>query len=76
MKRGVEIEAVHFASPPYTSEQALQKAKDLTAKLAPYVGTIHFIEVPFTEIQEEIKEVSATRILDDNYSSNDVAFDR
>ncbi|WVE60773.1 tRNA uracil 4-sulfurtransferase ThiI [Enterococcus faecium] len=56
MKRGVEIEAVHFASPPYTSEQALQKAKDLTAKLAPYVGTINFIEVPFTEIQEEIKK--------------------
>lgn len=55
MKRGVEIEAVHFASPPYTSEQALQKAKDLTAKLAPYVGSIQFIEVPFTEIQEEIK---------------------
>lgn len=27
MKRGVEIEAVHFASPPYTSEQALQKQK-------------------------------------------------
>jgi thiamine biosynthesis protein ThiI len=56
MKRGVEIEAVHFASPPYTSEQALQKAKDLTAKLAPYVGSIQFIEVPFTEIQEEIKK--------------------
>lgn len=57
MKRGVEIEAVHFASPPYTSEQALQKAKDLTAKLAPYVGSIQFIEVPFTEVQEEIKKV-------------------
>lgn len=56
MKRGVEIEAVHFASPPYTSEQALQKAKDLTGKLAPYVGSIQFIEVPFTEIQEEIKQ--------------------
>ena len=56
MKRGVEIEAVHFASPPYTSEQALQKAKDLTAKLTPYVGKIEFIEVPFTEIQEEIKK--------------------
>ncbi len=56
MKRGVEIEAVHFASPPYTSEQALQKAKDLTAKLAPYVGSIQFIEVPFTEVQEEIKK--------------------
>ncbi|EOH85999.1 tRNA sulfurtransferase ThiI [Enterococcus asini ATCC 700915] len=56
MKRGVEIEAVHFASPPYTSEQALQKAKDLTEKLTPYVGKIQFIEVPFTEVQEEIKK--------------------
>lgn len=56
MKRGVEIEAVHFASPPYTSDQALQKAKDLTEKLTPYVGSIQFIEVPFTEIQEEIKQ--------------------
>lgn len=57
MKRGVELEAVHFASPPYTSEQALQKAKDLAAKIAPYAGSIQFIEVPFTEIQEEIKRV-------------------
>lgn len=56
LKRGVEIEAVHFASPPYTSEQALQKAKDLTGKLTPYGGSIQFIEVPFTEIQEEIKK--------------------
>ncbi|MBF0797066.1 tRNA 4-thiouridine(8) synthase ThiI [Enterococcus faecalis] len=56
MKRGVEIEAVHFASPPYTSEQALQKSKDLTKKLTPYVGGIQFIEVPFTEVQEEIKK--------------------
>ena len=56
MKRGVEIEAVHFASPPYTSEQALQKAKDLTKKLTPYVGGIQFIEVPFTEVQEEINK--------------------
>ena len=57
MKRGVEIEAVHFASPPYTSEQSLQKTKDLAAKLAPYAGSIQFIEVPFAEIQEEIKRV-------------------
>ncbi|WP_265455689.1 tRNA uracil 4-sulfurtransferase ThiI [Enterococcus sp. HY326] len=55
MKRGVEIEAVHFASPPYTSEQALQKAKNLTQKLVAFGGDIQFIEVPFTEIQEEIK---------------------
>lgn len=56
MKRGVEVEAIHFASPPYTSEQALQKAKDLAAKIAPYAGSIQFIEVPFTKIQEEIKQ--------------------
>jgi len=55
LKRGVEIEAVHFASPPYTSPGALKKAKDLTAKLTAFGGAISFIEVPFTEIQEEIK---------------------
>lgn len=55
LKRGVEIEAVHFASPPYTSPGALKKAKDLTAKLTRFGGAITFIEVPFTEIQEEIK---------------------
>lgn len=55
MKRGVTIEAVHFHSPPYTSPQALQKAKDLTAKLTKFSGSIQFIQVPFTEIQEEIK---------------------
>lgn len=55
LKRGVEIEAVHFHSPPYTSPQALKKAKDLTAKITRFGGQIQFIEVPFTEIQEEIK---------------------
>lgn len=55
MKRGVEIEAVHFHSPPYTSPQALKKAKDLTAKITRFGGRIQFIEIPFTEIQEEIK---------------------
>lgn len=56
MKRGVEVEAVHFHSPPYTSPRALQKAKDLTSKMAAFVGSVQFIEVPFTEIQEEIKK--------------------
>lgn len=55
LKRGMDVEAVHFHSPPYTSPQALQKAKDLSARLAAYSGSIQFIEVPFTEIQEEIK---------------------
>lgn len=55
LKRGVNIEAVHFASPPYTSPGALKKAQDLTRKLTRFGGNIQFIEVPFTEIQEEIK---------------------
>ena len=55
LKRGVEIEAVHFASPPYTSPGALKKAQDLTRKLTVFGGNLTFIEVPFTEIQEEIK---------------------
>ena len=56
LKRGVEIEALHFASPPYTSPGALKKAHYLTRKLTAFGGNITFIEVPFTEIQEEIKE--------------------
>lgn len=56
LKRGVDIEAVHFASPPYTSPGALKKAQDLTRKLTKFGGNIQFIEVPFAEIQEEIKE--------------------
>lgn len=56
MKRGIKVEAVHFHSPPYTSPQALQKAKDLAEKLVKFSGTVPFIEVPFTEIQETIKK--------------------
>ncbi|NDR69250.1 tRNA uracil 4-sulfurtransferase ThiI [Fructilactobacillus sanfranciscensis] len=56
MKRGVKVDMIHFFSPPYTSQQALAKAKDLTAKLTSFGGTIDFIEVPFTKIQEDIKE--------------------
>ena len=55
LKRGVAIETVHFTSPPYTSPGALKKAQDLTRKLTKFGGQISFIEVPFTEIQEEIK---------------------
>ncbi|QAR71334.1 tRNA 4-thiouridine(8) synthase ThiI [Pediococcus acidilactici] len=56
MKRGVEMEMVHFFSPPYTSEQALAKAKELSGKLAAYSGNVQFLQVPFAEIQETIKE--------------------
>lgn len=56
MKRGLEIEAVHFSSPPYTSPQALEKTKKLTAQLAKYGMNIQFHNVPFTRIQETIKD--------------------
>ncbi|MCF6515787.1 tRNA 4-thiouridine(8) synthase ThiI [Lactobacillus sp. S2-2] len=56
MKRGVKLDMVHFYSPPYTSEQALAKAKDLASKLAGFGSSINFIQVPFTKIQEEVKE--------------------
>lgn len=56
MKRGIRLTAVHFASPPYTSPQALDKAKELAGKLTRFGGWLTFVEVPFTEIQEEIKE--------------------
>ena len=56
MKRGMTVEAVHFHSPPYTSPQALAKAKDLAGKIAKFGGPVTFIEVPFAHIQEAIKE--------------------
>ena len=48
-----------LCEPPYTSPGALKKAHDLTRKLTKFGGNIQFIEVPFTEIQEEIKGKSA-----------------
>ena len=47
---------VHFFSPPYTTDKALAKAKELAGILANYSGKINFIAVPFAEIQEQIKE--------------------
>ena len=55
-KRGIELCAVHFASPPYTSELAEMKVMELLKKVASYSGRICTFVVPFTEIQEQIKE--------------------
>ena len=57
MKRGLEIEAVHFFSPPFTSERAKEKVVDLTKKLCEIYGsTIKLHIVPFTSIQQAIHE--------------------
>ena len=53
-KRGVTIEAVHFHSFPYTSEQAKEKVITLAKILSQYTGHIKLHIVPFTKIQEEI----------------------
>ncbi|MEG1448568.1 MAG: tRNA uracil 4-sulfurtransferase ThiI [Oscillospiraceae bacterium] len=55
-KRGIEISAVHFVSPPYTSQRAKEKVITLLEKIAEYCGKIDFYVVPFTEIQEQIRD--------------------
>ncbi len=53
-KRGLQLDAIHFHSYPYTSELAKQKVIDLAKILTDYTGEINLICVPFTKIQEEI----------------------
>ncbi|MBP3249588.1 MAG: tRNA 4-thiouridine(8) synthase ThiI [Ruminococcus sp.] len=55
-KRGVHISAIHYVSPPYTSDRAQLKVEQLCQKLTDYCGGIAFHCVPFTEIQEAIKD--------------------
>ena len=54
-RRGVELEMVHFVSPPYTSQQALDKVLELARLLTVYCGRMIVHIIPFTEIQEEIR---------------------
>ena len=55
-KRGIELTAVHFASPPYTSERAEEKVVSLLEKVARYSGKMTMYTVPFTKLQEEIRD--------------------
>ena len=56
-KRGLRVDAIHFQSPPYTSERALMKVETLCEKLTEYCGDIRFYCVPFTEIQEALRDI-------------------
>lgn len=56
-KRGIELCAIHFASPPYTSELAEMKVMELLKKVARYSGVITTYVVPFTKIQEAIRDL-------------------
>ena len=61
MKRGVKIAAIHYASPPYTSDMAIYKVKTLLKKLAKVQGEIKFINIPFTKLQLAIYDVAGDK---------------
>ena len=55
-RRGVRLIPIHFFSFPYTSELAKEKVIDLAKLLVPYCGRMTMEIVPFTHIQEEIRD--------------------
>ena len=61
-KRGLELQAIHFVSPPYTSDRAREKVESLCAKMGEYCGRIHFYCVPFTKIQEALRDHCAEEL--------------
>lgn len=55
-KRGMQIQAIHFEAPPYTSERARLKVEKLAEEISEYCGDIAFHCVPFTDIQVAIRD--------------------
>jgi thiamine biosynthesis protein ThiI len=54
MKRGIKMECIHFAAPPYTNEAVITKITDLCKVLSRYQEKIKLYIVPFTLLQEQI----------------------
>ena len=55
-KRGMEIEALHFESFPYTSERAREKVLRLAQEMCEYCAKIHVHVISLTHIQEELRD--------------------
>ena len=55
-KRGLELVAIHFFSYPYTSERAKEKVIELAEIMTAYTGRMPLLVVPFTKIQEAIRD--------------------
>ncbi len=55
-KRGMEIEALHFESFPYTSERAKEKVLELAKEMCEFCSKIHVHIISLTHIQEEIRD--------------------
>lgn len=58
LRRGLRIECIHFASPPYTNIGVIEKLKDLLKELNKYQSEIRLNVIPFTKLQEKIYEVA------------------
>jgi thiamine biosynthesis protein ThiI len=56
LKRGVRLDAIHFYSPPYTSELSKEKVMDLAEKLSRFGASVKLHIIPFTAIQQEIQK--------------------
>ncbi|MDQ0192608.1 tRNA uracil 4-sulfurtransferase ThiI [Paenibacillus wynnii] len=63
MRRGLEVECIHFYSYPYTSELARQKVIDLTRVLSQYAGVIKLHLVPFTEVQTSFTGIGQDNLI-------------
>ena len=55
-RRGLKLTAIHFASPPYTSQRAEEKVVRLLQKVSRYATPMTMYTVPFTEIQEKLRD--------------------
>ena len=55
-KRGLKLNAVHFESPPYTSERAKLKVEKLLSQVSRYAGSIEMHTVPLTKVQEAMRD--------------------
>ena len=56
-KRGLELQGIHFAAPPYTSEYSRQKVITLCREVGRYAGRIKLHVVGFTHVQEQIRDL-------------------
>ncbi|MDN4599892.1 tRNA 4-thiouridine(8) synthase ThiI [Paenibacillus sp. F6_3S_P_1C] len=63
MRRGLEVECVHFYSYPFTSQRAKEKVIDLARALADHAGTIKLHLVPFTEIQTAFTQLGQDNLI-------------
>ena len=55
-KRGLALDHIHFASPPYTSERARRKVIALAQRATVYTGSCNLFVVPYTRPQEYIRD--------------------